>query len=197
MKKSTRVDDYIAAAPEYARPILEKIRKLYHKACPQIEETIKWGVPHFEYQGVVGAMAAFKHHVGFGFWKGALLEDPLNLFQGVGNSSMCAVKVGSLADLPGDKVLIDYIKEAVALNEQGIKVPKKAPRKEVDVPDYFLAAIKKNAKALATFEAFSPSCKREYVEWVTEAKQETTRQKRLATTVEWLAEGKSRNWKYR
>lgn len=197
--KNPEVDKYIAKSANFAKPILRKLRALYHKACPKIDETIRWGFPHFEYKGVVGSIAAFKQHAGFGFWKGGLMRDPEGLFKGVGSTSMSACKVRHVSELPADKVLIAYIQEAVALNEQGIKQPKprrNGKKKPVVVPDYFRAALKRNKKALATFEAFSPSHQREYVEWVTEAKQEATRERRLATTLEWLAEGKSRNWRY-
>jgi uncharacterized protein YdeI (YjbR/CyaY-like superfamily) len=194
---SPQVDAYIERAPEYARPILKKIRKLFHQACPALTETLKWGVPSFSYKGIVGNMAAFKQHVSIGFWKTRLLSDPHGLFTGTG-TSMSAVKYQMVADLPPDKVLLEYIRAAVALNEQGIKEPKKKkpPRPEPAVPDYFQSALNKNKKALATFTTFSPSHKREYIEWLTEAKQDTTRQKRLAQAIEWLAEGKPRNWKY-
>lgn len=195
---SPQVDDYIAKAPEYARPILKKIRKLFHQACPEIEETMKWSFPHFEYRGVVGSMAAFKQHVGFGFWKGKLLNDPHGLFKDVSSMTMGEFKVSDPAELPADKVLLETIREAVALNENGIKLPRKRTTvmKELEVPDYFLAALKQNKKALTTFEAFSYSKKKDYVEWITEAKQDATREKRMATALEWLAEGKDRNWKY-
>lgn len=195
---SPAVDAYLAEAPEFARPILEKIRALFHKGCPRLEETIKWGLPHFDYRGVLGSMAAFKKHVSMGFWKGNLLSDPKGVLQGIGNTSMGAFKVADVSELPPDKVLVAFVKEAASLNEQGIKNPAAArkPKKEVEVPDYFLALLKKNPKARATFEAFSPSHKREYVAWITEAKQEETRLKRMATALEWLAEGKSKNWKY-
>jgi len=196
---SPEVDAYIAKAPPFARPILDKLRSLFHKACPDIEEAMKWSFPHFENKGVVGSMAAFKQHVGFGFWKGSLLQSAAELLKKMGNTSMGRLKVASLAELPSDKVLLACVREAVALNEQGIKVPvakKTATRKELDIPDYFLAALKKNKKALATFEGFSHSHKKEYVEWVTSAKQETTRGERLATAIEWMSHGKSRHWKY-
>ena len=191
-------DDYIAEAAEFARPILKKIRDAFHKACPEIEETMKWGVPHFEYKGIVGSMAAFKQHVGWGFWKATLLKDPQKLFNRVGETAMGGAKVTDISQLPSDKDLLAYIREAVALNRDGVKVPaaKKKPKAELRVPDYLMAALKKNKKALATFEAFSPSNKREYVEWIVEAKQEATRDKRLAQAIEWMQEGKPRNWKY-
>jgi len=192
------VDAYIDKSAAFAQPILEKIRTLFHKACPEIQEVMKWSFPHFEYMGLVGSMAAFKQHCSFGFWKSKLLTDPHKLFVGVGDTSMGGMKVSSLADLPSDKILLAYIKEAVALNEDGVKAPiaKKKPKKALVVPDYFLAALRKNKEALAVFEAFSPSHQREYVEWVTEAKQEATRAKRLAQAIDWMAQGKSRNWKY-
>jgi len=196
---SPRFDAYIAKSAEFARPILKKIRALFHKACPQIEETIKWGFPHFEYKGIVGSMAAFKQHVSFGFWKGTLLNDTHRLFSGVGNTTMHMTKLTDLSQLPSDKILLEYIREAMALNEQGAKPParKKPTRKKVlPIPDELARALKQNKKALANFEAFSPSCKREYIEWIIEAKQSETRARRLATAVEWITEGKPRNWKY-
>lgn len=194
--KNPAVDAYIARSADFARPILTRIRSLMHKACPKVEETIKWGVPHFECQGVIGGMAAFKQHAAFGFWKQRLMKDPAGFFS-KGESGMGGRKVRSLADLPSDAMLVRYIKEAVALNANGVKtarpIKKKPPLK---VPPYLAAELKKNAKARATFEAFAPSHQREYVEWLVEARQEETRARRLASTIEWLAEGKQRNWKY-
>lgn len=196
--KNPAVDAYIAKSAEFARPILARLRALMHKACPQIEETIKWGVPHFEYKGVVANMAAFKQHASFGFWKRRLMDDPAGFFPAADDSSMGGRKIRAMSDLPADAVLIRYIKAAVALNEQGVKVPKPAAAKKAPVkpPADLLAALKKNAKARATFDALTPSKQREYVEWLTEAKREATRLTRLATTIEWLAAGKSRYWKY-
>jgi uncharacterized protein YdeI (YjbR/CyaY-like superfamily) len=196
--KNPAVDAYIAKSAAFARPILTRVRGLMHKACPRIEETIKWGVPHFEYQGVVASMAAFKQHASVGFWKQKLMDDPAGLFPAAGESSMGGRKFRSADELPSDVVLLRYIKTAVALNEAGVKVlkaarPKKPPPK---LPADLAAALKKNPKAKATYDAFPPSHQREYVEWITEAKQEATRQRRLATAVEWMAQGKSRNWKY-
>lgn len=196
---SPKVDQYIADAPEFARPILTRIRKLYHKACPQVEETIKWGFPVFVYKGMLGSMAAFKEHVSFGFWKGQLLDDPDGLFSDAGKTKMKMRKVADVSELPPDKVLLSFIRQAVQLNETGVKKPAprvKAKKGELEVPGDFRAAIGKNRKARAIFEGFSYSNKREYIEWVTEAKRAATRQKRIETAVEWLAEGKPRNWKY-
>lgn len=196
---SPEFDAYIARSADFARPILEKIRKLFHRACPEIEETIKWGFPHFEYKGIVGSMAAFKQHASFGFWKGKLLKDPYGLFTVMENAAMSGAKVSDISELPADKILLDYIRQAVALNEAGVKLPAKkkhARPKTVEVPDYFKKALKQNRKALATFEAFSPSHRREYVEWITEAKQQATRDRRMATAIEWLSAGKPHDWKY-
>jgi hypothetical protein len=183
------IDDYIENAAPFARPILKKIRAAFHKADKRIIESVKWGNPTFEYKGILGGMSAFKEHVSWGMWKAQLL----------GGSGEVREKVKTLADLPSEKEMIAMIREAMRLNEEGIKVPKpeRAPRPTtVDVPADLSESLSKNAKARATFEKFSPSHKREYVEWITEAKQEATRQKRLAQTIEWLVEGKSRNWKY-
>lgn len=198
-KRSDDVDAYIASARDFARPILIKLRGLFHKACPQIEETIKWGFPHFEHQGLLGSMAAFKQHVSLGFWKGSVMSDPQGLFKGVGSTSMSALKVSTIEDLPPDKLLLAYIKEAVRLNEQEVKVPrpaKKQAKHPPKVPADLAAALKRNKPAGKTFAAFSPSKRKEYIEWITGAKQQATRDRRLAAAIEWLAEGKSRNWKY-
>src|SRR5262245_2395265 len=199
MKPNPAFDAYIRKAAPFARPILEKVRALYHKACPDIEEVMKWIFPHFEYRGIVGNMAAFKNHATFGFWKASLMSDPQGLFDAADDDKgMCRVKFTDVSELPADKVLLAYIREAVALNEQGVKVekPKREKKPEAEVPADLQAALQRNKKALATFEAFSPSHRREYIEWITEAKQEATRLKRLEQAVEWMAEGKSRHWQY-
>ena len=181
------IDDYIATAPAYAQPILTKLRTLFHKAHPDIVESMKWSSPHFEHKGILGGMGAFKTHVSYGFWRAKAMKDPAGLFEGDEKQSPFAVKAMSLEDLPSDKVLISYIKEAVALNDAGDKTgpgsgkgktQKPAPRPPKDL----VAALKKNKKAKATFDGFSPSHKREYIEWLIEAKREATRVKRLATS---------------
>jgi hypothetical protein len=194
--RNSAVDAYIAKSADFARPILKRLRALMHRACPKVEETMKWGVPHFEYKGVIAGMAAFKQHAAFGFWKRRLMQDPAGFFS-KGESGMGGRKIRSLDELPSDTVLLGYIREAVALNEQGARVPRSTRRKPpVKAPPYLTAALKKNAKARKTFEGFSPSQQREYVEWLTDAKQEVTRERRLATAIEWMAQGKTRNWKY-
>lgn len=195
---SPEVDRYIEKAAPFAQPILKRIRAAFHAAHPEIEETIKWGFPHFEYRGVLGNMAAFKKHVTWGFWKAKLMKDPNRILKPVGETSMAGTRVTDVSELPPDDVLIAYAREAVRLNEEGVKVERRrAPASaEAEVPPDLLAALKRSTAARKTFEAFPPSHRREYVQWITEAKQEATRQKRLATTIEWLAEGKPRNWKY-
>jgi uncharacterized protein YdeI (YjbR/CyaY-like superfamily) len=170
-----------------------------HEACPEVEETMKWSMPSFTYKGLLCGIAAFKQHCTFGFWKGSLIVDK------DGNRADEAMgqfgRITKMSDLPPKKVLVGYIKEAKRLNDEGVKVPARAKAKTpkpVVVPEVLQQALAKkaNAKARAAFEAFSPSHKREYCEWIDEAKTDATRERRLATTLEWLAEGKSRNWKY-
>jgi uncharacterized protein YdeI (YjbR/CyaY-like superfamily) len=194
--RDPRIDAYIAKSPEFAQPILTHLRAVVHEACPTVEETTKWSAPHFDYYGMMCGMAAFKEHCAFGFWKASLVLDDKNAKaqDAMGHFG----RITSVADLPPKKTLVGYIKKAMALNEQGVPVkrPSKRPKKPLAVPGYFMTALKKNKKALATFEGFSPSHKRDYVEWITEAKTEETRDRRLASAVEWMAEGKPRNWKY-
>jgi uncharacterized protein YdeI (YjbR/CyaY-like superfamily) len=198
---SPQFDAYIAKSPAFSQPILRKLRALFHQACPEIQEVMKWSMPFFDYKGIVANIAAFKQHVRFGFWKGKLLQTPAGALDGlhVSSLSMWMAKITSIKDLPKDAVILDLIRQAVALNEAGVKAPmrKKAkkPAKLV-IPTDFGAALKKNKKASAAFGAFSPSKQREYVEWITEAKQDATRNKRLATAIEWITEGKSLRWKY-
>lgn len=198
-KKDSRVDKYISEAAEFAKPILIHLRDVIHKACPEVEEVIKWGFPNFSYKGNLCSMASFKNHCSFGFWKASLMKDPEKIFiNSEGNGMGHLGKITSLKDLPKDKILIAYLKEAMALNEAGVKVVKEKPseRKELEVPDYFDKVLKKNKKAKEVFDAFSYSHKKEYVEWITEAKTEATRERRIETALEWLGEGKTRMWKY-
>jgi len=194
--RDKRIDDYIAKSADFAKPILTHLRENIHEACPEVEETMKWSMPFFLYKGMLCNMASFKQHCAFGFWKGRIIvrngqatEEAMGQFG----------RITSLNLVPAKRVLFDYIKKAMQLNEDGVKV-KKAPVKRVAkdlvVPPYFHSALKKNKKALTAFDGFSYSKRKEYVDWLTEAKTEETRQKRLQTSVEWLAEGKSRNWKY-
>lgn len=191
-----RVDAYIEKSADFARPILLHLRKLVHKACPEVTETMKWSFPHFDYKGMLCSMASFKQHCAFGFWKQKLLENSEFAAQRTAMGSFG--RITSLEDLPADEVILDLVRQAIELNEKGVKMPKKPPaeRKELVIPELLAAALGENKKARATFENFSYSHRKEYVEWITEAKTDATRDKRLAATIEWLAEGKSRNWKY-
>lgn len=198
--KDPRVDLYISKSADFARPILIHLRELIHLACPDVQETIKWSFASFDYKGPMCSMAAFKHHCAFGFWKASLMKDKTLVSNAESESAMGHYgKITSLKDLPSDKIILSHIKEAMMLNEKGIKLPQKKTskeKKEVVFPDYFLKQLKKNKKAFTTFEDFSPSHKREYVEWITEAKTEETKTRRMQTAIEWLSQGKPRNWKY-
>lgn len=195
MVTDPRVDAYIAKAQPFAQPILKRIRAAVHAGCPEVGETIKWSVPAFDYKGPLAGMAAFKAHCVFGFWKGALMKTT--------RKDKAAEAMGqfgrfeSIDDLPSEAAIARMVKEAVALNDAGVKVPRtRKPKPAPKAPSYMLAAIKKHKKAQQHYEGFSPSCKREYIEWITEARTEETRIRRLQTAVQWIAEGKSRNWKY-
>ncbi len=199
-KKDKSIDAYIAKSAPFAKPILNHIRELVHKTCPEVEEKMKWSFPHFDYKGeMMCSMAAFKQHASFGFWKAALMKDPVLVETARSEVAMGHLgKLTSLKDLPSDKKMTAWIKEAMKLNEQGIKVvkPKAAEKKEIIVPDYFAKALGKNKKAKKVFDEASYSFRKEYVMWVTEAKTEETRNSRMATALEWISEGKGRNWKY-
>jgi uncharacterized protein YdeI (YjbR/CyaY-like superfamily) len=201
--KDKRVDEYIKNAQPFAQPVLTHFRKLIHKACPNVVETIKWGMPFFDYKGPYCSMAAFKNHAVFAFWKAKLLTDKKGYLakrSNEGGESMGHLgRITSVNQLPPDSVIIDFLKQAKDLNEKGIKLPvkpKNTSKTELIIPEYFLVALNKSKKAKSVFESFSPSHKKEYVEWITEAKTEETRNKRLKTALDWIAEGKIRNWKY-
>jgi len=191
-----RVDAYIAKSASFARPILEHLRALVHEACPTVDESLKWSMPFYSYKAApMCMMAAFKQHCSFGFWlskevTGGSGEDGMGQFG----------KLASLKDLPPDRQLSAYLKKAMALNEAGVKKarPKAAAKPAPALPDDLAALLaqKKHAAARKAWENFPPGAQREYVDWIAEAKTDATRQKRLATTLEWLVEGKKRNWKY-
>lgn len=191
------VDAYIEKAQDFAKPILNHLRALVHEVCPDVVETKKWSFPHFDYKGMMCSMASFKEHCAFGFWKQSLLEDAA--FPAEKTAMGSFGRITSLKDLPNDKTMKKLIADAMRLNDDGIKVAK-APiskeKKELVVPAVLLEALANHEAAAETFNGFPYSCKKEYVEWITEAKTDATRDKRLTTTLEWLAEGKRRNWKY-
>lgn len=192
-KRDTRVDAYIARSAEFARPILDHVRELIHDAIPDVEEDIKWGAPFFNYQGVICGIAAFKEHCAINMWKASLI---------LGNKQTDSAgqfgRITRLSDLPSDSTLKGYFKQAARLNETGVKQPraKKKTTEKLVVPPELQKALKANKKAAAAFEKFPPSHKREYAQWIAEAKAEDTRARRVSTAIEWIAEGKGRNWKY-
>jgi uncharacterized protein YdeI (YjbR/CyaY-like superfamily) len=193
--RDARIDAYIANAGDFAKPILERIRDTVHEAAPEIEETIKWGMPSFVQNGIVCSMAAFKAHCAMNFWKGKLVVADAANDDALGQLG----RITSVKDLPPKRVLVGWIKKAVALNRDGVSAPRRVPKQTaaaLEMPEDFITALRRNKKAHAAFEAFSPSHRREYVEWITEAKRDETRSRRIAQSVEWLAEGKPRNWKY-
>ena len=198
-KKDPRVTAYIDKAQPFARPILKWLRGLVHATCPTCEETLKWGMPTFMYQDeMLCGIAAFKAHATFGFWKSSLVLDEKGrkFDESMGQFG----RLASVDDLPAKSVLAVYIRKAMKLNEAGIKVarPKRANSKSAaaKVPADLAAALAKNKKAAAVFAAFPPSARFEYIEWITEAKQDATRQRRLSSAIDWLSEGKRRHWKY-
>ncbi len=198
-KKDKRIDDYIARSADFAKPILSHLRQLVHSTCPDVSETIKWSFACFDYKGPFCSMAAFKEHCSFGFWKAALMQDAEKLKGNQATSMGHLGKIRSLDDLPSEKILISYIKEAMRLNNEGVKLPareKKTEKQELAVPGYFTKALSKNKTALNIFQAFSPSHKKEYVEWITEAKTEETRNRRIEKALEQITNSKSLNWKY-
>ncbi|MCU0373466.1 MAG: YdeI/OmpD-associated family protein [Ignavibacteria bacterium] len=199
-KKIKEIDAYISKSQPFARPVLKHLRTLIHNACPDVKEILKWSFPHFDYKGMMCSMASFKQHCAFNFWKSSLMSDSAGFMKNRGEGGMGNFgKIKSLDDLPPDKIIISYVKEAMKLNDDDIKIttkPKVTGNKELDVPEYFLKALKKNKEAVEFFNKSSYSFKKEYVMWVTGAKTDTTREARVNTSVEWISEGKPRNWKY-
>jgi len=193
---------YIAQAEEFAQPILTHIRELVHKASPEIEESIKWSRPFFVHRGVVlGNMAAFTAHCSFGFWgsemAAVLRADGIDR----GDASGSFGRLTTVKDLPPAKVLLGYLKQAVLFAESGNGKSRMSPKErakkgEVVVPAELVAALEAKAVAKANFAKLSPSCRREYIEWIDEAKRSETRDRRVATTVEQVSEGKALHWKY-
>jgi uncharacterized protein YdeI (YjbR/CyaY-like superfamily) len=193
--RDLRIDAYIAKSADFAKPILTRIRETVHAACPEVEESLKWSMPFFSYHGPLMNMSAFKEHAAFGFWKGALV-----LGRSAGDDERAMGQFGritSVKDLPPKKELVALIRKAMKLNEDGVKVEKKkTPRAALPVPAELATALAKNKKARTNFEAMPPSHRREYNEWIGEAKREETREARVKQAIEWIAEGKARNWKY-
>jgi hypothetical protein len=196
--KDPRVDAYIARSPDFARPILVHIRALVHAACPAVIETIKWGIPYFEHRGVLCSMASFRAHCAFGFWHPDMraATEGAKAAQAMGQFG----RIAKISDLPRDAAFKALVRKAMQLNESGVKpqrVAKADERTPVVVPEDLAAALAQHGEARATFEGFSDTHKREYVDWISECKRDETRRKRLATAIEWMAEGKKKEWRYR
>ncbi|MGH6631923.1 YdeI/OmpD-associated family protein [Sphingopyxis sp.] len=193
--RDPRVDAYIAKAQPFAQPILTHLRALVHKHAPGAQETLKWGVPAFVLTGQnLAGMAAFKDHATFGFWRDEEVTGSPRNKGAMGSMG----RLGSLADLPGDKVMATMIVKAAALcAEETPKRPKAEPKAALDLPNDLRAALNANVAAQGHWDAFSPGKRRDYIEWVLEAKREETRIKRIETIVAQVAEGKDRNWKYK
>lgn len=194
--KDPRIDAYIKKACPFAQPILNHLRAQIHAACPAVEETMKWGMPFFMYRGVLCHMAAFKEHCAFGFWR----DLPVLGDRAVDGAAGQLGRIASMKDLPSPRELSGYIKAAVKLRDQPDKAPGRRPpaktKPDLALPEDLGAALAKSSAAKKNFAEFSPSCRREYIEWITEAKRAETRVRRIETAVEWIAKGKSRNWKY-
>lgn len=199
-----RIDAYIAKSADFAQPILIHLRELIHATCPEVEETWKWSFPNFDYKGsTLCSMAAFKQHCSFGFWKASLMPDPDNILELAEKAAMGQLgKITNIKDLPKDRILKKYLKAAMKLNEDGVKVKTRSKVSEEDkkslaTPADFAALLKKNKQAQTVFNEFSYSNKKDYIAWFDEAKTEATRNKRMEQALEWIAEGKSRHWKYK
>ena len=195
MKRDPRIDAYIERAQPFARPILEHIRERVHAAVPEAEETTKWSAPSFTLDGkILLMMASFKQHAALNFWRGQEIRGQEASADAMGQFG----RLTSLEDLPSDDKLDALIREAANLSKSA-PAPRKVkhePRPTAELHPDFAAALDKAPEAKATLDSFSPSARRDYVEWIADAKQDATRQKRIATAVEWLSEGKKRHWKY-
>ncbi|HZF94545.1 MAG TPA: YdeI/OmpD-associated family protein [Allosphingosinicella sp.] len=195
MTPDPRVDAYIARQADFARPILEHLRAAVGAACPEAEEAIKWGMPHFLHEGrILAFMAAFKAHAGFGFREGSVVGEGAAKADAMGQFG----KLRGIGDLPAPEALAALIRKAMAASGASDKRPRAArpPKPEIETPPDLAAALDAAPAARAAFDAFPPSCRREYVEWIVDAKRPETRARRLAQAAEWIAEGKRRNWKY-
>jgi uncharacterized protein YdeI (YjbR/CyaY-like superfamily) len=196
-------DEYQAAASEFARPIMAHLRKLVHAQCPEVVEQIKWGIPHFDYKGeMLCIFAGYKNHCAFTFWKESLMSDArLKANPDAKAAKRFMGKLTALSDLPPDGELIAFIQEAMALNDQGVKI---APRRDarpasaadIAIPDAFAEQLSRHAQTNEVFQSKSPSFRKEYIVWIADAKTDQTRQKRIDEALEWIAEGKGRFWKY-
>ncbi|WP_316845505.1 YdeI/OmpD-associated family protein [Pedobacter psychrodurus] len=195
-----KFDEYIAGSADFAKPILSYLREIIHEACPEVEEIIKWGIPHFDYKGdMMCILAAYKNHCSFSLYKAELMRDQ-KLIDSVkaGKKMGYMDKIKALSDLPDKKTLVAYIKEAMVLNETGVKKVKPVADKPktIEVPDYFSERLEGHPVAKEIFDSKTPSFRKDYLVWITDAKTEATRQKRIDQSLEWIAEGQGRFWQY-
>ena len=198
-KYNAKVDEYIEQSPDFAKPVLHYLRETIHEVCPDAEEAIKWKFPTFMYKGkILCSITAFKQYCSLGFWLHQEMKTIKELETNAEKSNMFSLgKITRMEDLPSKILLKKAIKEAMELTDMGVTMKKAAPSKtETEVPDYFQTALDANQKALQVFQKASPSFRKEYINWITDAKTETTRHKRMEQALEWISEGKGRNWKY-
>ena len=163
---------------------------------------MKWSRPFFLYKGIILCnMAAFKAHCSLGIW-GAEAAATLGADGVLSDGGMGSFgRITSLEDLPPRKQLVGYIRHAASLIDQGkrtqsLPARQRVAKPEIPIPEAFAAALAKDAAISERFGALSASCRREYCEWIAGAKRSDTRNSRVATAMLWIAEGKSRNWKY-
>ena len=199
-KFNPQFDEYIEKSADFAKPIMEYLRQIIHETCPEVEEIIKWGNPHFDYKGdMMCILAGYKNHCSFSLYKAELMSDT-KIIESVkaGQKMGYMDKLKSLSDLPARETLVAYIKEAMVLNENGVKKVKPVSEKPkvIEVPDYFSEKLATNPLAKEIFESKSSSFRKDYLVWITDAKTEATRQKRIEQSMEWIAEGKGRFWQY-
>lgn len=196
------IDKYITNAADFAKPILAHWRRLIHERCPEVIEVLKWGIPHFEYKNEnIFVIASYKNHCSFSFLKESLMTDPrLKANKELKPIQKFLGKVTKQENLPPDEEFIAMLDEAVQLNEKGIKIQREKPANEkpkvFETPDYLLAALIAKPKAKEVFDSKSNSFRKEYIIWITDAKTDETRQKRISEALEWIAEGKGRFWKH-
>ncbi|MCA6066935.1 YdeI/OmpD-associated family protein [Chryseobacterium sp. RG1] len=196
---NAKVDEYIEKSQDFAQPILKHIREIVHEICPDTEETIKWKFPTFMYKGkILCSMVSFKQYCSLGFWLHDEMKTLKNIETDVEKTNMFSLgKITKIGDLPSKPLLKEMILEAMELTDKGVTLKKASPSKtETEVPDYFQNALQQNKKASEIFIKGSPSFRKEYINWLTEAKTEATRNKRMEQAIEWISEGKARNWKY-
>lgn len=197
-KFNSKVEEYIATSEDFAKPILKHLQQIIHETCSDVEEDIKWGTPHYGYKGDhLCMMGGFKNHCSFSLYKAEFMKDKaIQDSVKAGKKFGFMDKIKSVADLPSKNILVAYIKEAMAINEKGIKkvMPKSDKPKVIETPDYFTKELSKNTKAKTVFESKSPSFRKNYLIWITDAKTDDTRQKRIEQSLEWIAEGKGRFW---